>query len=131
MQRGLQNFRKMSKGNKHLVCQKYLSCPSSVLLFIAVNLKPLHCFGKFAVYKDITIYSCLLLISSRPTVLWLIPWSRFLHQKLTDLELVKKFRHVRKPGELLPHPQAVPNCPHLEPDQSNSCSKLLLLEISF
>ena len=35
--RGFHNFRKMSKRNKHLACQKYLFYPSTVLLFISVN----------------------------------------------------------------------------------------------
>ena len=85
----------MSKRNNHLACQKYLFSPSSVLQFIAVNLITLHYFGKLQIVRIFTTYSCLLLMSSRRTALRLIPWSRFLHHKLTDLELVKNFMHFR------------------------------------
>jgi hypothetical protein len=37
----------MSKRNKHLACQKYLFHPSSVLLFIAVNLITVQYLGRY------------------------------------------------------------------------------------
>jgi hypothetical protein len=46
------------------------------------------------------------------------PWSIILLEKLTGLELLKKFPHFMEPEILLPHSQVPTICPYPEPAQS-------------
>ena len=48
----------------------------------------------------------------------LTPWCRVLLEKLTGLQLVKKFPYFTEPENSLPHSQASANCLYPEPAQS-------------
>jgi hypothetical protein len=48
----------------------------------------------------------------------LTPWSIVLLEKLTGLELLKKFPHFMEPEISLPHSQVPSTCPYPEPAQS-------------
>jgi hypothetical protein len=48
----------------------------------------------------------------------LTPWSRVLLEKLTGLQLVKKFPHFIEPEGSLPHSQVPATCPYPDPARS-------------
>jgi hypothetical protein len=58
----------------------------------------------------------------------LTPWSRFLLEKLTGLQLVKKFLHFMKPEGSLLQSQVPTTCPYRDPAQSSPYHHILLLE---
>jgi len=58
----------------------------------------------------------------------LTPCSRVLLQKLTGLQLVKKFLHFREPQGSLPHSQVPATCPSPEPDRSSPYPHISLPE---
>jgi hypothetical protein len=55
-------------------------------------------------------------------------WSRVLLGKLTGPQLVKKTLHLTAPERFLPNSQEPATCPYPEPDQSNPCFPIPILE---
>jgi hypothetical protein len=58
----------------------------------------------------------------------LTPWSRVLLEKLTGLQLVKKFPAFMEPEGSSPHSQAPATYPYPEPAQSSPHTHIPLLE---
>jgi hypothetical protein len=61
----------------------------------------------------------------------LTPWSRVLLDKLTSLQLVKKFPHFMETEDLLPHSQVPATCLYPEPAQTRLYSHTHFLKIYF
>ena len=61
----------------------------------------------------------------------LTPWSRVHLEKLTSLQLVKKFSAFYVPEGLSPHLQVPATCPYLEPARSSPYTHITLRDIPF
>ena len=58
----------------------------------------------------------------------LTPWNRVLLEKLTGLQLVKKYPHFMEPEGSLPHLQVPATCPYPEPARSSPYPHIPLSE---
>ena len=82
-----------------------------IYLYIIHLLKPSTCFEHYEQYDVDHLKMSRVMLE---TYYLLTPWSRVLLEKLTGLQLVKKFPHFMEPEGSSPHTQAQATCPYPE-----------------